>query len=194
MFHDGLRTTVLTMAISASVLSLGGAARAQQPSPEQRRYNVPPPSGYQLNDERSETSARARAEDERYSYVAERWAARNCVAEHASNAAAGAVIGGLLGAVVGSGLAGRHERAAGAIAGGAVGAVAGGAIGGSTATPGCPPGYVLRSGASPFDPGPVYTGVVYVAPPWYDPWIWYGHHWLYRPYPFHRYWYRLHHR
>jgi hypothetical protein len=187
MFHDGLRTTALALAISAAALSVGRPVLAQD------RYSVPPPPGYQPKDEQYETSARARAEDERYSYEAERWAAENCVAERANNTAAGAVIGGLLGAVVGSGLAGRHDRAPGAIAGGAVGALAGGALGSSASSPGCPPGYVLRPSAPPFAPGPVYTEVIYEAPPWYDPWVWYGHHWIYRPYPFHHYWYRIHH-
>ena len=30
--------------------------------------------------------------------------------------------------------------------------------------------------------------VVYDAPTWYNPWIWYGGSWIYRPYPYHRYW------
>ena len=40
----------------------------------------------------------------------------------------------------------------------------------------------------------IQPGHVYVAPPWYDPWVWYGGHWLYRPYPYHRYWYKRHWR
>jgi hypothetical protein len=168
-----------------------GAYAGQAPPPGQ--YNVPPPPGYQPGDDQNETSPQAREEDERYSYEAERWAARNCVAQRQADTTAGVVIGGILGAIVGSGLAGPHARGAGAVLGGVGGAAVGGAIGSSAATnPNCPPGYVVADGAPPFDPGPIYGGVVYAAPGWYDPWIWYGGHWIYRPYPYHRYWYRHH--
>jgi hypothetical protein len=189
MRHDSLQTSGFALAFLATSLSLSGPTWG-----DQNRYNVPPPAGYQPSDEQYETSVQARADDETYSYKAEHWAARNCVAERANNTAAGAVIGGLLGAIVGSGLAGRHARAGGAIAGGAVGALAGSAIGSASTYPGCPPGYVLRPHPEPFAPVPVYTDVIYQAPPWYDPWIWYGGHWIFRPYPFHRYWYRVHRR
>lgn len=161
------------------------------------QYSVPPPQGYQPDDDRYETSPQARQEDERYSYEAERWAAANCVQQRANNTAAGTVIGGILGALVGSGLSGRHDRGAGIIAGGALGAVAGGAIGNSASNnnPNCPPGFGLRAGAAPFYPGPIYGGgVVYAAPAAYDPWIWYGGRWIYRPYPYHRYYYRHYYR
>ena len=152
-------------------------------------YNMPPPAGMQASDMAAESSQQARAQDDRYSYAADQWAAQNCAAQRADNTAAGAVIGGLLGAVAGGGLAGRHDRGAGIVAGGVVGAVAGGAIGNAAATnPNCPPGYVVRAGAVPFYPGPVYGPVTYAAPDWYDPWVWYGGHWIYRPYPYHRYW------
>jgi hypothetical protein len=29
--------------------------------------------------------------------------------------------------------------------------------------------------------------VVYAAPADYNPWLWYGGRWVYRPYPYHRY-------
>jgi hypothetical protein len=32
--------------------------------------------------------------------------------------------------------------------------------------------------------------VVYAAPGWYRPWVWAGGRWAYRPYPYHRYYYR----
>ena len=35
--------------------------------------------------------------------------------------------------------------------------------------------------------------VVYDAPPGYNPWIWYDGRYMYRPYPYHRY-YREHYR
>ncbi|MDR3510225.1 MAG: glycine zipper 2TM domain-containing protein [Caulobacteraceae bacterium] len=160
------------------------------------RYNVPPPPGYQPQDEQYDASAPAREQDDRYAYEAEQWAARNCVDAHARDTTAGVVIGGILGAIVGSNLSGRYDRGAGAVAGGALGAVAGGAIGSSAAdsNPNCPPGYAMRAGAPAFYPGPVYGDVVYAAPGWYDPWISYGHHWIYRPYPYHRYWYHSHRR
>ena len=42
----------------------------------------------------------------------------------------------------------------------------------------------MRADAPP-PPPPI---VVYDAPTWYNPWIWYGGAWIYRPYPYHRYW------
>jgi hypothetical protein len=162
----------------------------------QGQYNVPPPPGYQPGQDQEDASPQAREQDERYSYAAEQWAAQNCVAAHARDTTAGAVIGGILGAIIGSGLSGRYDRGAGMVVGGALGATAGGAVGAAAAdnNPNCPPGYVMRAGAPAFYPGPVYGGVVYAAPGWYDPWIWYGGHWIYRPYPYHRYWYHAHHR
>ena len=160
-----------------------------------RPGEVAPPPGYRPEDSRDDASAQAREEDRRYSYEAERWAAENCVAQRANNTAAGAVIGGILGALVGSGLSSRHDSGAGIIAGAGLGAIAGGAIGGSAANnPNCPPGYGLRSGAAPFGGAPIYGDVVYVAPPDYNPWFWYGGRWTYRPYPYHRYWYRHEYR
>ncbi|HEX4196713.1 MAG TPA: hypothetical protein VHZ26_04665 [Caulobacteraceae bacterium] len=203
-----LRTTVLILGAAAMAISAAQSAGAQPPaSPngtpppdqgqyDQGQYNVPPPPGYQPGDEPAETSDQARAQDEQYSYAAEQWAARNCVAQHANSTAAGVVIGGLLGAALGAGIGGRYNGGAGALAGGVVGATAGGAIGNASANsnPNCPPGYGLRPGAPVFYPGPIYGPVVYAAPGWYDPWIWYGGRWIYRPYPYHRYWYRTHYR
>lgn len=201
MLQDHLRRAAAAVAVAAMALSGAGGTFAQpagpdnNPPPPPARYNVPPPDGYQPGDDQTENSAQAREEDQRYSYEAERWAERNCVAQRANNAATGAVIGGVLGAILGSSLSGRYDRAGGAFAGGAAGAVVGGAIGGSSASnPDCPRGYVLRPGGEPFYPGPVYGDVIYMAPAWYDPWIWYGNHWIYRPYPYHRYWYRTHRR
>jgi hypothetical protein len=173
-----------------------GQYQGQPQGQYQGHYNVPPPPGYQPGDDQAETSDQARAQDEQYSYAAEQWAARNCVTQRANNTAAGAVIGGILGAVVGAGLGGRYNAGGGALAGGALGAVAGGAIANnaSNSNPNCPPGYGLRPGAVAFYPGPVYGPVVYAAPGWYDPWIFYGNRWIYRPYPYHRYWYRHYRR
>jgi hypothetical protein len=162
----------------------------------QGQYNVPPPPGYQPGQDQDDVSPQAREQDERYSYEAERWAEENCIEQRENNTAAGAVIGGVLGAIIGGGIAGPYNRGAGIVAGGALGAVAGGAVGRSANSdnPNCPPGYALRPGAPAFYAGPVYGDEFYAAPGWYDPWIWYGGHWLYRPYPYHRYWYHHMHR
>ena len=220
MLRHRLLSTVLAISMAATTLGGGGFAAAQTqgpgpgpgeagppppsqygsappppdqgPPPPPGQYNVPPPPGYQSGADPYDTSPQARAEDDRYSYEAERWAAANCVSQRANNTVGGAVIGGLLGALVGAAAGGRYDRGGRAVAGGALGAVAGAAIGGSPANnPNCPPGYVLRAGAPPFYP-PVYGEVIYAAPGWYDPWLWYGGHWIYRPYPYHRYWYRAH--
>lgn len=152
--------------------------------------DVPPPEGYDRYRGRDYDSAPyARQEDQRYAESAQRWAAENCV-DQRRNEAAGAVIGGVLGALIGSSVAGRHDRGAGAVVGGTMGAMAGAAIGASSTSPGCPPGYMVRPGAPPFA-APVFTGgYYYAAPPGYRPWIWTGGRWAYRPYPYHRYWYR----
>lgn len=132
----------------------------------------------------------AREEDRRYAAAVQHWAARACVDERDQNRVAGAAIGGVFGALVGSAAAGRHDRGGGAVVGGILGAIAGSAIGASQTSPGCPPGYVVRSGAPPFSPPRFRSGFVYVAPPDYRPWIWADERWVYRPYPYHRYWYR----
>jgi hypothetical protein len=198
-----LRKTTILSAVVATLFVSTVAAQPVPPPPPGGSYNVPPPPaggsynmppppGMQPDDFSAENSTAARAQDDQYSYAAEQWAAQNCIAQRAQNTAAGAVIGGLLGALAGGGLAGRHDRGAGIVAGGAVGAIAGAAIGSASTSPGCPPGYGLRPGAAAFYPPAVFGGVVYAAPPSYDPWIWYGGHWIYRPYPYHRYWYRTH--
>lgn len=159
--------------------------------------DVSPPEGYSGRADRYDASPNAREEDRRYAEAAQRWAAENCLDQRNQNQAAGAVIGGVLGAILGSSAAGRHDRAGGAIVGGALGAVAGSAIGASSTSPGCPPNYVVRPGAPPFRPPVFVGGYVYTTPPGYRPWIWSGERWAYRPYPYHRYWYhyeRRHHR
>jgi hypothetical protein len=198
MLRPLFRATALGLALAAG-LSAATSSWAQPnpydspPPAGQGPYSVPPPPGYGSSEAQAESSDQARAEDQRYSYEAERWAAENCMAQRANNTAAGAVIGGILGTIIGAGAAGRYDRGAGMVVGGALGATAGAAIGNSASSnPNCPPGYVLRPGAPAFYPGPIYGDVLYAAPTWYDPWIWYGNHWIYRPYPYHRYWYRTH--
>ena len=53
---------------------------------------------------------------------------------------------------------------------------------------------MVRDGAPPL---PVFVfagGYGYIAPPGYRPWVWVGGRWAYRPYPYHRYWYRYERR
>jgi hypothetical protein len=148
-----------------------------------------PPPGYTAEDAQRDAAAAQRQYDAQYAAQAEAWSQANCVRQEQNRTAAGAIIGGVLGAVIGSNIAGGHDRGAGAVVGGALGAVAGGAIANNQG-PGCPPGFVVRSGAPAFYYGPPPEGVAYVydAPTWYNPWIWYGGAWIYRPYPYHRYW------
>jgi hypothetical protein len=188
-------TTILTLLLACGNPAIAQTSTPSSSSPTEGRseqYNVPPPPGYKPPPGRFVQSDREREEDDRYSREAERWAAENCIADRRSNIAAGAVIGGLIGALAGSGLAGRYDRAPATVLGAGAGAVAGSAIA-RNASPDCPPGFVVKAAPEPFYPPPVYPHV-YVAPPWYDPWVWYGGHWIYRPYPYHRYWYKRHWR
>ncbi len=188
--------TILLACASAATAQNSAApptAQAGEASNRNQQYNVPPPSDYKPAPGRYVQSDRDQAEDDRYSREAERWAAANCVAERRDNATAGAVIGGLVGAIAGAGLAGRHDGAPAAILGAGAGAAAGSTIAKNT-SPECPPGYVVRAAPEPFYAPSFYPDVVYVAPPWYDPWVWYGGHWIYRPYPYHRFWYDRHWR
>ncbi len=146
----------------------------------------PPPPGY-----RDDPAYRADPHQERrYEAYAEDWSQRYCVKSH-DNTAAGAVIGGVFGALLGSGLSGRHDHGTGALVGGLAGAGAGAVVGSSSShatSPGCPPGFVVRRDAPEFvfDGGPYY----YAAPDWYRPWYFYEGRWLYRPYPYHNWYYR----
>ena len=146
----------------------------------------PPPPGY--NGNYADQNAVA---DDRYAADAERWARSNCVKSQ-GDTAGGALLGGIIGAIIGSSVAGRHDRGAGAFAGAAVGAVGGAAIasgsGGNETSPGCPPGYVARRGAVAYSYGG--PGYAYAAPGWYRPWVFIGGAWSYRPYPYHDWYYR----
>ena len=144
----------------------------------------PPPAGYVASTEDRQDY------DDRYAADAERWAQENCV-KSANNAGVGALFGGVLGAIIGSSVAGRHDRGAGAFAGAAIGAVGGAAVGSQSrndTSPGCPPGYSVRRGATTYVYSePSYT---YAAPGWYRPWVYVGDAWVYRPYPYHGWYYR----
>jgi hypothetical protein len=151
-----------------------------QDAPPPGQYAPPPPNSYQQQQY-----------DQDYGRQYSAWAAQYCVDRRNNNTAAGAVIGGVLGSIIGSGVAGRGSHFAGAVVGGAVGATAGAAIGSSsTDMRGCPPGYIVASGAPAF----VYSGGYapgFYAPAWYHPWVWSSGRWMYRPY---RTWYREHPR
>lgn len=159
---------------------------------QQQPYQDPalePPPGYSAQDAERDATPAQRQYDAQYAAAAEAWSRANCVRQEQNRTAAGAIIGGVLGAVIGSSIAGRYDRGAGAVVGGGLGAIAGGAIANNSG-PGCPPGFVLRAGAPAFAYGPPPGGavVVYDAPTWYNPWLWYNGAWIYRPYPYHRYW------
>lgn len=136
--------------------------------------------------------AAQRAADARYAAEAQAWARDNCVKSH-GDVAAGAVIGGILGAIVGGSLAGRHDGGGAVVAGAALGAAGGAAVaastGGNETSPGCPPGYVVRHNAPVYAYS--YPDYYYAAPGWYRPWVYTGGAWIYRPYPYHDwYWHR----
>ena len=148
----------------------------------------PPPPGYQ-----AQGSPVDAAQDQRYAAYVEDWSSRYCTKAR-SNAGVGAVIGGVVGALFGSSVAGWRDQGTGALVGGLAGAVGGAAIGSSSAnatSPGCPPGYVVRREAPAF----YYEGYgdpyLYAAPGWYQPWYSYGGRWAYRPYPYHSFYYGL---
>ena len=165
-----------------------GYDEGQPPAGYDGSQPPPPPPGYQPGPD----LAQQQQQDQRYAASAEQWAQAYCVKAH-GDAGTGAVIGGLFGAVVGSGLAGRHDHGTGALAGAAVGAAGGAAIassaGSSATSPGCPPGYVVRGGAPAFSYGGYGTTYAYAAPGWYRPWVFYGGAWVYRPYPYHVWYY-----
>jgi hypothetical protein len=196
-----LRTSL--SALLAASVALPAAALAQSkpppggyaaapgtaaPTPPTGPYQDPalnPPAGYTPQDAQRDSSTQAQVQDRAYATYTEQWAAANCVRQQENNAAAGTVIGGILGAVIGSNIARGPARGAGAVVGAGLGAVAGNAIARDANGGSCPPGFVLRPRAVVYAPPP---SVVYAAPGWYNPWIWYDGRWIYRPYPYHRYW------
>jgi hypothetical protein len=155
-----------------------------QPAPPAGQYAPPPPDAEGPG---ATYDPRAQLYDREYAQRYSEWAAQNCI-DRRNNTIAGAAIGGVFGALLGAGVAGHHDRGAGAVIGGALGATTGAALGANSAA--CPPGYAVRAGAPAFAAPPVYgyaypPQVVY-GPAWYNPWIWSGGAWVYRPY---RYWY-----
>lgn len=182
----GLLASALTMSLAApAVAASSPPASVTRTAPPAGQY-APPPAGAEANG--SAYDDRAQRYDRNYADQYGAWASRYCV-DRRSNTAAGALIGGVLGAVTGSGLAGRGDHAAGAAIGGALGATAGAAVGANTRPAACPPGYVVSASAPIYHYEPAYPPAVVYGPDWYDPWIWADGHWVYRPY---RYWYWTH--
>ena len=114
-----------------------------------------------------------------------------CDRDAGNRGVAGALVGGALGAVVGSQAAANHHRTDGSLLGGALGAIAGGVIGNKTAScnnapPPPPPGPVAEAppppvaydGPPPPPPPPTYAdGGYYGPPPPPAPVVWaYGRH------------------
>ncbi len=178
------KTAIACMA-SLSVLASTSPAAAQ-PAPA---YESAPPPGQSApppaNTGQSYNGQQQQA-DRDYAQRYAAWAAQSCVDQRNHNVAAGALVGGVLGAIAGSGVVGRGDHAAGAVVGGALGAGAGAAVAANASATACPPGYVVRADAPPFVYNGPYTGpdVVYV-PAWYHPWVWVDGRWVYYPY---RYW------
>jgi hypothetical protein len=162
----------------------GGQDYSQAPPGYDGSAPPPPPPGY------AGGYAPDQSADDHYAMAAQQWASQYCVPSQ-GNTAAGAVIGGTIGALIGAGVAGYGHEGYGALAGAAVGGVSGAAIaanaGGAT-SPGCPPGYVTTAGAPVFGYA-VAAPYYYAAPAWYHPWVMTGGHWLYHPYPYHTYYY-----
>ena len=88
---------------------------------------------------------------------------QSCVRANEGNTAAGAVVGGIAGALLGSAVSGRHNKGEGAVLGGVSGAVVGGAIANSNNHP-CPEGYVYRAPPPPPPPPPPRSDFWYGAP------------------------------
>ncbi len=115
------------------------------------------------------------------------WAAQNCASQHNNNATAGAIFGGVAGALMGFSLAGWAARGAWTLFGGTMGAALGSVVGSSTNNDACRNGQAAWAGTA-YGPGPVaYAPPVYAAgPAWRPaptgPWVWTGDHWAHRPY------------
>ena len=183
-------TTALTASAAALLVSAAGlepaAAQSGPPpgyseaAPPSGSYAEPPPGA----DSDMAYDDQAQQQDEAYADAYSRWSAQYCVSQ-ANNTAAGAVIGGLLGAGIGAAVS--HNAGRGALVGGAIGAGTGAVAGAASAQGAGPPGEVLAGGAPAF----AYGGGAYVAyaPAWYNPWVWAGGRWVYHPY---RRWYWAH--
>ncbi len=188
-FGSNLLTSLFALSVAASPVVAQTSAPATHPAgsvPPAGQY-APPPAG--AGTAGPGYDDRAQRDDRDYADRYAEWASRYCV-DRRDNRAAGALIGGVLGAVAGSGLTGHGDHTAGAFVGGAVGATAGAAIGANADTKAaCPPGYVVARAAPVFYYEPAYPVTAVYGPAWYQPWVWVDGRWVYRPY---RYWYWTH--
>jgi hypothetical protein len=166
-----------------------------QYAPQDQYAPAPPDAGYNSSPAYQQTYQDYRA---RY----DEWAMQNCVTERNNNVAAGAIFGGVAGALMGFSLAGWAARGAWALFGGSVGMAAGAAIAGSSQPGSCPNGYAVRAGAPAFNTGgpayayggyyaaPAYAPRPYYGPRPYSPWVWVNGRWVRRGYGYHRPLYR----
>lgn len=144
------------------------------------RQTPPPPPGYQPGP----YDAQIAQQDRYYADRAQQWAEQNCVKSR-GDGATGALLGGLLGAIIGHSVGSRGDRGTATVAGAVIGGVGGAAIASSSdgrTSPGCPPSYVIRRNVQPYY---FEADYVYAAPAWYHPWYFYEGRWVYRPYPYH---------
>ena len=112
--HIAVMTGLAAMASAAPVLASEPAPAAGMPA------YAPPPPPPQANGLAAPTSAAW--EQQRQAWLTA------CRRRIGDNGTGGAIIGGVVGAVAGHEIAGRHDRVLGTVAGAAVGAVAGAAI------------------------------------------------------------------
>lgn len=204
-------------AASVASLMLAPMPVLAQPDPGSQPYDSgeadvpapppPPTTEDQLRADRENAQGdrdyarqQAYADKDRQAYE-DRYARAECVQRKRGSTVTGALIGGVLGAVVGSQLGSRGSRTEAGVIGGTLGAVAGGAIG-SSSTEACPDGYerVVVYDAPPRDyydgPAPGYAygppPAAYYGPPparYYGPppndyygygpsvSVWYGSYW-----------------
>ena len=161
------------IALSTAILAMQSTAALAQSATS----GQPATTGAQVSAQ-ANVQTPAPAGSRAYEAQYEAWAQQNCIDQRTGNTAAGAIIGGALGAIAGSALTHGHTSAT--LAGGAVGAVAGAEIGASSTS--CPPGYVVRTGAPTFVyDGPYYPETVIYEDGPYTPWIWIDGHWVYQP-------------
>lgn len=105
-------TSLLALSLvapAAIAQTTGTSIDPTKPAPPAGQY-APPPTGAEGTG--ASYDSRAQYYDRDYADRYSQWASRNCV-DRRSNTAAGALIGGVVGAVAGSGLAGRGDHAAG---------------------------------------------------------------------------------
>ena len=181
-YRNKIRASLIALAALATVgeVSAAAAQAAQNPSPTPTAKSSPTSSTTTATQAIAPTPVNRPTDPSQvYADQYTNWAQQNCIDERTGNTAAGAIVGGALGAIAGAALTHGHDS--GALAGGAVGAVAGAEIGSSSTN--CPPGYRVRVGAPAFVyDGPYPTTEVVYEPGVYRPWVWVDGRWAYMPY------------